>query len=156
MCHNSFKATRKTDNKPKTKIIATIKARILTDLADAIRAEWHKVMSFPQDQQHAQIVKFAAIWCSDAQGYNASRVKIMCSPGGYSLEDSDANAHTLPSLSIDFNNLTARPLRPGETFLAGLRARNFMRRGLRPPPPPAAGDDGGDGVDPPGLLPEPG
>jgi hypothetical protein len=133
VCHNIFKITRAqalaTTSKLKT--ITTIKARIITDLADAIRAEWHTATASTQQQlQHRQIVKFASIWCSTT-GY-PRRVKLMCGGDEYSLSDSSLNIHT-PTLLIDLTNLTPRPTRTGDTFLAQLQARNFTRRGLVQP-----------------------
>ena len=131
VCHNIYKVTRhpKLSTRHKLKIIATIKARIISDLAHAARADWHAATSHPREMQHAQIVKFANTWCSDAQGYPAARVNIRSGGSEFSLENPDSNLH-VPTLHLDFNNLTARPPRPGDTFLAGLRARQLARRTL--------------------------
>ena len=85
------------------------------------------------------------------QGYTAARVRIASGGSDYSLEDPGSNLHR-PTLQLNFQALIARPQQRGDSFLAGLMARNFSRRGLAPPAPvdlpdPAAaaviGDDAG-------------
>jgi len=103
-CHHLFTLTRekkiKTTTAPKTR--AKIKARILTDLEDTIRAEWFKTAN-----THRAILKFKTSW----QDFYPSQVKIMNGATEYNFSEETENTNA-PKIIINIRTQQQPPQPP--------------------------------------------